>query len=224
MAERSALYFGRLDGSLEPRPLTTGVCYCCKTSLAAGVDGSLYAAWRHVYPGNIRDIAFTSSRDGGRTFAAPVRVSEDKWVLDGCPENGPAVAADRSGRVHVVWPTLVDGSTGLALFYARSIDGRRFTPRQRIPTEGTPRHPQMAVAADGSFVVVWDEGESGARRIAATRGGGASAATLDVRFVREPLESTTAATYPVVASVGTRFVLAWASRTSTSAIHVRPLP
>jgi len=34
-----------------------------------------FAAWRHVYPGNIRDIAFTVSRDGGRTlrnrFASP---------------------------------------------------------------------------------------------------------------------------------------------------------
>src|ERR1700710_3157521 len=88
-----------------------GVCYCCKTSLVTGDDGSLYAAWRHVYPGNIRDIAFTVSRDSGRTFADPVRVSDDRWVLDGCPENGPAMAIDGRNRVHIVWPTLVSGST-----------------------------------------------------------------------------------------------------------------
>ena len=76
------------------REITGGVCYCCKTTIAAGADGSIYAAWRHVYPGNIRDIAFTVSRDGGRTFAPPTRVSEDRWVLDGCPENGPAMAVD----------------------------------------------------------------------------------------------------------------------------------
>ena len=69
--------------------IAAGVCYCCKTTVAAGPDGSIYAAWRHVYPGNIRDIAFTASRDGGRTFAAPLRVSDDQWALDGCPENGP---------------------------------------------------------------------------------------------------------------------------------------
>jgi hypothetical protein len=49
-------------------------------------------------------IAFTLSRDGGRTFASPIRVSDDHWVLDGCPENGPALAVDASRRVHLVWP------------------------------------------------------------------------------------------------------------------------
>jgi hypothetical protein len=145
-AQLSKLYFGRLDGSVAPRALTGGVCYCGKTAVAAGSDGSLFAAWRHVYPGNVRDIAFTASRDGGRTFAAPVRVSDDQWVLDGCPENGPAMAVDGLNRVHMVWPTLVSGSTAgseptLALFYAVSTDGRQFTPRERIPTEGLPRHP-----------------------------------------------------------------------------------
>jgi hypothetical protein len=81
-AQRSKLFFGSLDGTVTARALTGGVCYCCKTAIAAGADGSIYAAWRHVYPGNVRDVAFTMSRDGGRTFAAPARVSDDRWVLD----------------------------------------------------------------------------------------------------------------------------------------------
>ena len=56
------LFAGTVTGSA--RALTSGVCYCCKTSLAIA-DGSVYAVWRHVYPGNMRDIAFTVSRDGG---------------------------------------------------------------------------------------------------------------------------------------------------------------
>ena len=162
-AELSKLYFGFIDSPEAPRPLTGGVCYCCKTALAAGSDGSLYAAWRHVYPGNIRDIAFTLSRDGGRTFSTPTRVSEDKWVLDGCPENGPAMAIGPQGRIHLVWPTLVSGSTPdseptLALFYSASDDGHSFTARQRLATEGMPGHAQMAInGADGSLLVVWDE-------------------------------------------------------------------
>ena len=93
-AQMSKLFFARLDDPAAPG-VTGGVCYCCKTGVATGADGSIFAAWRHVYPGNIRDIAFTMSRDGGRTFAPPARVSEDRWVLDGCPENGPAMAVDR---------------------------------------------------------------------------------------------------------------------------------
>ena len=110
-AQLSKLYVAPLDGSeADARVVAAGVCYCCKTAFTSGPDGALYAAWRHVYPGNIRDIAFSLSRDGGRTFAPPVRVSEDRWVLDGCPENGPAVAVDGRNRIHVVWPTLVQGS------------------------------------------------------------------------------------------------------------------
>jgi hypothetical protein len=81
------------------------------------------------------------SADGGKTFEQPVRVSEDDWVLNGCPENGPALTVDANRRIHVVWPTLVPGATSdseptLALFYATSKNGHEFTRRQRIPTEG----------------------------------------------------------------------------------------
>jgi hypothetical protein len=99
----STLFFARLDDPASAQAVTCGVCYCCTTAVASGPGGSIYAAWRHVYPGNIRDIAFTLSRDGGRTFAAPVRVSDDRWALDGCPENGPAIAVDARNAVHVVW-------------------------------------------------------------------------------------------------------------------------
>jgi len=67
MAERSGLYIARVTGNaVEPeRQVTSGVCYCCKTAVAAAPDGAIVAAWRHVYPGNIRDIAFARP-DRGR--------------------------------------------------------------------------------------------------------------------------------------------------------------
>jgi hypothetical protein len=61
------------------------VCFCCKTAIASGPDGSVYVAWRHIYPPNVRDMAVARSTDGGRTFAPPVRVSTDGWALDGAP-------------------------------------------------------------------------------------------------------------------------------------------
>ena len=72
------------------------------------------------------------SRDGGKTFAPQIRVSEDQWEVEGCPDDGPAVAVDAEGVVHVVWPTLVseDGAQTIALFHALSGDGRRFSTRR----------------------------------------------------------------------------------------------
>jgi len=217
-AQLSKLYFGDVDAG-GARVVTGGVCYCCKTSIAASPDGSLYAVWRHVYPGNIRDIAFSSSRDDGRSFAPPIRVSEDKWALDGCPENGPALAV--SGRdVHVVWPTLVKGAgssePGLALFYANTRDGRSFTPRQPLPVEGAPRHPQIAAAANGTLLVVWDEAMSGRRRVVLARA--AAVASGALRFAREPIGNGPIDEYPVVAATNDGAVVAWASRTGDRSV------
>ena len=114
----------------------------------------LVAAWRHVYPGDLRDIAFAISRDGGRSFSAPSRVSEDGWAINGCPDDGPALVVDAGGVTHIVWPTVIAGDEPVgALFYASTRDGQRFTPRVRIPTLGSPKpmHPQVALAADGTL-------------------------------------------------------------------------
>ena len=179
---------------------------------------------RVLYPGNIRDIAFAMSRDGGRTFAAPVRVSEDEWELEGCPDDGPAMAIDKQNRIHIVWPTLVTEATAehaesaentvsrraqraprlnapeptIALFYASSTDGRRFTARERIPTGGMPHHPQIAIASDGSLVMAWDELAKGTRRAAYAR------ASLDrtgrPTFTRTIVSGDEPALYSVVAA------------------------
>jgi hypothetical protein len=213
-AQLSKLFFGRLSVPDSARALTGGVCYCCKTTVATGSDGSIHAAWRHVYPGNIRDIAFTMSADGGRTFAPPVRVSEDQWVIDGCPENGPAIAVDGGRRIHVVWPTLIPGRTAtseptLGLFYATSRDDRQFTTRQRIPTEGVPRHPQIAVGSRGEIIVVWDEQVRGTRQTALGRG--TTNANGTAQFVRQPIADSSSAVYPVVATADDAVIVAWTS-------------
>jgi hypothetical protein len=226
-AQLSKLFFGRLSANSSARSLTGGVCYCCKTAVATGSDGSIHAAWRHVYPGNIRDIAFTMSADGGRTFTPPVRVSEDRWVLDGCPENGPAMAVDAERRVHLVWPTLVPGATPaseptLGLFYATSRDGRTFTPRLRIPTEGVPRHPQITLGSRGDVVVAWDEQTRGGRRVALARGAMQNGGT--VRFLRQSIGNGEPGVYPVAATASDGIILAWTSgQADRSAIRTERL-
>ena len=216
MAQKSKLYVAALDGASPPVAVTGGVCYCCKTAIAAAPDGSIYAAWRHVFPGNIRDIAFTSSRDGGRTFAPPVRVSEDEWVLEGCPDDGPAMALDGDGRIHIVWPTLVTnaGAQTIALFYATSADAKHFSPRQPIPTEGMPHHPQIAIGRDGTPLVAWDEAADGGRRAVMARVSGDAGGPP--RFAREVLDDT--AIYPVVASSRSGAVIAWTSGKSPDSV------
>jgi hypothetical protein len=208
--------------------LTGGVCYCCKTAVAVGPNDAVYAAWRHVYPGNIRDIAFAASVDGGRTFSVPTRVSEDGWVLDGCPENGPAIAVGARGRIHIIWPTLLparqkDGDPRMALFYASTDDGRRFTVRQPLPTEGFPGHAQLALSGKGELVAVWDEQTEAGRRIAVATGATDSEGVL--RFTRQRFDAGASGMYPVVATAGDRTVVAWTSVAARqTVVRVEPLP
>ncbi len=221
MAERSQLLFAAFGPEASPieRTVTRGVCYCCKTTIARGPDGSLYAAWRQVYPGNIRDIAFAASRDGGRTFSEPARVSEDRWELNGCPEDGPSMVVGATGIVHIVWPTVVAAEAGepaKALFYASSADGRSFSPRERIPTLGSPNHPQLAIAPDGTLGLAWDELTDGKRRVAmATRGSAANA------FSRRDMPEGPLGRYPVVTEVDGSWVAAWADPSDGGSIVVR---
>lgn len=223
-AQKSKLYVGPLDGTAAPHAITGGVCYCCKTAMAVGKDGATYVAWRHVYSGDLRDIAFAASRDGGRTFSDPVRVSQDGWAINGCPENGPAMVVDDRNAIHVVWPTFVAGpGQTLGLFYARSTDGRTFSPRLRIPADGTPSHVDLALDEHGSLVLVWDQLKDGSRHIMMSR---RSAADPAAEFARPTvLPSSAGGSFPVAAGVPGAAVVAWTSATpDTSVIRVQRVP
>jgi hypothetical protein len=132
---------------------------------------------------------------------------------------------DAAHRIHIVWPTLIteapagqpanaENNQTIALFYAMSADGRSFTPRQRIPTEGMPHHPQIAIAADGALTVAWDEGAGGKRRaaIAQTTVDAAAAA----RFTRTVLAD--AAVYPVITGTADGIVAAWTSASGPASV------
>jgi hypothetical protein len=213
---------GSADGrwNAEMR-LATNVCGCCKTAIATGREGSVYVAFRNIYPGSLRDISFTMSHDGGRTFSPPVRVSEDHWMLEGCPDDGPTMALDHDGVVHVVWPTLVQGAQpAIALFHASTRDGVTFTPRQRIETLDTPKpsHPQLTADACGALTLVWDETQGSTRRAMMRQlmplpSGDVRAGELHV------ISGSHSAVYPVVVPTSSGIVAAWTNIDRTNGDH-----
>ena len=182
-------------------PVADNVCFCCKTGVAAQ-GRNVFVVWRHLFPGGVRDIAMARSADGGRTFSAPVRVSADEWKIDACPDDGPALAIDGGGAIHVAWPTLLqDGRTPhMAIFEAVSRDGgATFTPRTRVDaSDSGASHPRVAVSRSGARAIVWDEGGPEGRRVMYR---GADSAV--------PLADGGSASYPAIASAGDGFVAAW---------------
>ena len=99
------------------------------------------------------------------------------------------------------------GKSTLALYFAQSRDAERFTARQRLPTQGVPRHPQLTVEPRGEVLVTWDELAGGTRRIALARG--APDGNGSVRFTRSVVGAAESGGYPVVAAADGGIAVAW---------------
>jgi hypothetical protein len=205
------------DGRRVETLVATGVCFCCKTAVAVDARGAVYAAWRHIFPGSMRDIAFARSIDGGQRFEPLVRVSHDNWELNGCPEDGPSMAVDDSGAIHLAWATLVnEGEPQKAVFYASSRDGKTFSPRARVPTAGiTPGHPQLVAVRGGGAAIVWDETVDGLRRVSWAR-----MSPQGAIGPAQVLSGVASSSHPVIVQSGNALVVAWTSR-DEAAIRLR---
>lgn len=195
-------------GHATESPVASNVCFCCKTTTVVAADGSSATAWRHIYPGSLRDIGFAMMDPSGAVRGEQVRVSEDHWELDGCPDDGPAMVMTASGAIHIVWPAVLPGEPVKGIFYASSTDGKQFTPRARMDrlTKGAAAHPQIALTASG-LAVVWDELAGGVKQVMlrerAIDGGTWSEPTV--------FHESVAAYYPVVAATPDGMILAWTS-------------
>ncbi|AHG87690.1 putative cytochrome c biogenesis protein [Gemmatirosa kalamazoonensis] len=190
-------------------------CPCCRTAVVAGRGDTVYAAWRKVFPGNVRQVVVARSADGGRTWAAPVAAQRDGWVIDGCPHAGPSLQVDAAGRVHVAWWTGKEGAAGV--FYARSDDGGRTFGAPAplgVATYSRPAHVQLALDAapnaapnaEPTVVATWDDGTVRQPRVLVrvSRDGGATFGPAS-----EASAPGRSATFPVLAAHAGRVTLAW---------------
>ena len=190
-------------------------CPCCRTSLATGKDGALYMAWRHIYPGSIRDVVVARSNDQGATWGEPVRVHEDDWKFDACPHAGPAIATDARGTLHVTWWTGKEGNAGV--FYAQSTDGgKTFRAPIALGTAqySRPAHVQLSLADSNRVIVVWDDGTKQTPRVVArvsTDGG------LHFADAVQFSDGGRAASFPVLAVTHDSISVAWSEESAAVA-------
>lgn len=129
-------------------------CQCCRTVLLTDTTGMIRVAWRAIIRDSIRDMVYAYSKDSGRTFSAPVRISPDNWVINGCPHSGPSMALNGDG-LHFAWFT-----KGGVYYCHTNNNGVTFSHRQKVSDVTSARHPQIASLADNDLAIVWDEGVS----------------------------------------------------------------
>ncbi|TXF91441.1 hypothetical protein FUA23_01735 [Neolewinella aurantiaca] len=80
------------------------VCDCCNTATVA-TDSLIMVAYRDRSEHEIRDIAYVTKPTSGNEWSTPKLVHADNWEINGCPVNGPALAANDAGNIAVVWYT-----------------------------------------------------------------------------------------------------------------------
>lgn len=147
--------------------VATDVCPCCKTAMAIRNDGRLFVSWRQVLPGDLRHIAVASSIDQGKTFTPPKIVSDDQWMIAGCPVSGSSLSLDNEGDLRVLWYSEgKNGETGL--YWTESKDnGLSFGPRVLVAGGSTRGTPVLA-GSDKNVAAVWQGTENKIAKVITT--------------------------------------------------------
>ncbi|HEX6588169.1 MAG TPA: hypothetical protein VF039_04025 [Longimicrobiales bacterium] len=191
-----------VTGAGAEETLDERVCDCCQTD-AAVADSNAVVVYRDRSAGEIRDIAI-QARVRGR-WSMPRVVHADGWKIDGCPVNGPAVAA-HDNVVAVAWFTAANDTPRVQLAFSRD-GGAHFGLPFRID-EGQPGGRVDVVMLDERTAVVsWiEEGEPAGsvrlRTVSLDRGIGPARTIADVPAAR-------ASGFPRMVPAGAGVVIAW---------------
>ncbi|WP_276502605.1 sialidase family protein [Terrimonas pollutisoli] len=197
--EGSALYFAKTEGAngfQHEKMIGEGCCQCCRTDLFVDSKAGIHVLYRGIIKDSVRDMLHRVSTDGGKNFSGPRLISNDNWVIRGCPHTGPAMTENEEG-LHFAWFT---GGGNKGCFYTQSADnGKSFIQSERISAAGS--HPQISSFSNGELLVAWDEpvqvNNKYFKRIAIQKRSAAGKSEQQSFITADTLT----ASYPVVASL-----------------------
>lgn len=165
---------GQMQGAparVNPSPGSATAWRGDPPTVVVASDGVVYVGWTaRVEPASAHadDLYLSASRDGGRTFAAPVKVNDDeKPAVHGM--HSLAVAPD--GRVYLAWldersvaqprpSEIAEGhhmESNREVYAAYSSDGgKTFSHNLRVATDACPCcKTALAIGPDGRLYVGW---------------------------------------------------------------------
>lgn len=204
------------DGRVEREDLIDArVCDCCQTSAVRLEDGTLVVAYRDRSEDEIRDIAV--ARFDGDRWSEPRSVADDRWMILGCPVNGPAIAA-RGDRVAVAWFTAAGSPPVPKVRVAFSRDGGRGFGSPIDVNVGRPEgRVDVVFLEDGAALVTWIDVVDGSAQLLARRVEVDGSAGPQFRIA--PANASRAGGFPRMTSLGADVLIAWTEPGEPS--HVR---
>jgi hypothetical protein len=201
-----AAMFDKAHKPLSDTMIDARVCECCPTSVALTSDGPI-AAYRNRSAGEIRDI-YVTRLSAGR-WSMPVPVHRDNFKIEGCPVNGPAIAA-RGTDVVVAWFTAPNEKNRSYLAFSHD-GGKTFGAPVRADDVESLGRVVVALGTDGSAVVGWVEsaGQTPQFQIRRVQPNGTRSAAVSVA-------NQSGTRYPRMVLAGNEVVLAWTESQQTS--------
>jgi hypothetical protein len=177
------------------------VCDCCQTDVAISEAGPI-AVYRDRTDDEVRDIYVARNLDG--QWQAGAAISNDGWVISGCPVNGPAI--DAAGKfVALAWFTAADQKPKVQTAFSTNA-GKSFSEAIEISAPNTTGHVGVALIDKHSYAVSWMEpgkdGDYAIKLRAVTRDGQKGQAQVVGR-------TSVARNVPQLVRVRDRLILAW---------------
>jgi hypothetical protein len=195
--------------------LDTRTCDCCQTS-AAWTSAGPVVVYRDRDANELRDTSIVRRVDGAWT--APATVHADGWRIEGCPVNGPAVAAD-GARVAVAWYTGAGDAGRVSVAFSEDA-GAHFGAPVLVDAEDPPGRVDVLLDAAGRAWVSWlanaaDAGGAEVRLRAVAADGTAGAPIVVART-----QGARRSGFPRMAMSGQHIVLAWTDAAQPSTVKL----
>ena len=201
----SALYFATTNGDsgfVNEKLIEAPTCECCRTALLVDHHKNIHILYRAIINDSIRDIVHAVSTDNGRTFSKPQKISNDDWMIRGCPHTGPAMCENEEG-MHFSWFT---GGDKAGVYYTNSVDnGEHFSPRRMI-SGSQARHCQITPVGK-NIVIVWNETSVINKKVFSRIGIEVSDAKGNHLLKQMITPENGSATFPTIQSIGNEYAL-----------------
>jgi hypothetical protein len=205
LSDEMTLRYAAMDGAgrlYEEAQIDGRACECCQTSAALSGEG-LIIAYRDRSEKEVRDIAIVRQVKG--KWLAPQVVHRDDWQINGCPVNGPSIAA-AGKRVVVAWFTAAKDVAKVNVAFSE--DGGATFGEAIQADDGKPLgRVEVVMLPDQTALLVWlERGEKGAeiraRRIQAR-------AAKSPSFMVAQANAARASGFPQIALSKNEIIFAW---------------